>query len=109
MVPLLWTVAWSMAVIHSFGSNSWAAVSMLHKMTIKRNRNHNAKASQLRFSFGGLEGIRTLDPHNANVVRSQLRYKPVNYQLIIALPISVVKTKEAPVGNVIKLAALPSG
>ena len=26
--------------------------------------------------FGGLEGIRTLDPHNANVVRSQLRYKP---------------------------------
>ena len=28
------------------------------------------------FCFGGLEGIRTLDPHNANVVRSQLRYKP---------------------------------
>ena len=28
--------------------------------------------------FGGLEGIRTLDPHNANVVRSQLRYKPVS-------------------------------
>ena len=27
--------------------------------------------------IGGLEGIRTLDPHNANVVRSQLRYKPV--------------------------------
>ncbi len=27
--------------------------------------------------FGGLEGIRTLDPHNANVVRSQLRYKPL--------------------------------
>lgn len=26
---------------------------------------------------GGLEGIRTLDPHNANVVRSQLRYKPI--------------------------------
>ena len=29
------------------------------------------------FLVGGLEGIRTLDPHNANVVRSQLRYKPV--------------------------------
>ena len=28
--------------------------------------------------FGGLEGIRTLDPHNANVVRSQLRYKPIS-------------------------------
>ena len=26
--------------------------------------------------IGGLEEIRTPDPHNANVVRSQLRYKP---------------------------------
>ena len=32
--------------------------------------------SKLVSSYGGLEGIRTLDPHNANVVRSQLRYKP---------------------------------
>ena len=32
--------------------------------------------SKLRCLFGGLEGIRTLDPHNANVVRSQLRYEP---------------------------------
>ena len=31
--------------------------------------------------FGGLEGIRTLDPYNANVVRSQLRYKPNDLQL----------------------------
>ena len=30
------------------------------------------------FFFGGLEEIRTPDPHNANVVRSQLRYKPVS-------------------------------
>ena len=29
------------------------------------------------FPYGGLEEIRTPDPHNANVVRSQLRYKPV--------------------------------
>ncbi len=29
--------------------------------------------------FGGLEEIRTPDPHNANVVRSQLRYKPKDY------------------------------
>ena len=28
-------------------------------------------------AYGGLEGIRTLDPYNANVVRSQLRYEPV--------------------------------
>ena len=27
--------------------------------------------------FGGPEEIRTLDPYNANVVRSQLRYRPV--------------------------------
>ena len=33
--------------------------------------------SKLRFLFGGPEEIRTLDPHNANVVRSQLRYRPV--------------------------------
>ena len=31
---------------------------------------------------GGLEGIRTLDPHNANVVRSQLRYKPKSYNAL---------------------------
>ena len=31
----------------------------------------------LRDFLGGLEEIRTPDPHNANVVRSQLRYKPV--------------------------------
>ena len=34
-----------------------------------------AKRTLLR-RCGGLEGIRTLDPHNANVVRSQLRYEP---------------------------------
>ena len=33
--------------------------------------------SKLRFFFGGPEEIRTLDPHNANVVRSQLRYRPI--------------------------------
>ena len=33
------------------------------------------------FLHGGLEGIRTLDPYNANVVRSQLRYKPKYLQL----------------------------
>ena len=35
---------------------------------------------RVAFSFGGLEEIRTPDPHNANVVRSQLRYKPMDYQ-----------------------------
>ncbi len=33
----------------------------------------------MAFDFGGLEGIRTLDPHPANVVRSQLRYKPMQH------------------------------
>ena len=36
-----------------------------------------------RFS-GGLEETRTPDPHNANVVRSQLRYKPV-YEIVRCL------------------------
>ena len=44
------------------------------------------------FFNGGLEGIRTLDPHNANVVRSQLRYKPV-YPSIILPKKTVVKGK----------------
>ena len=35
------------------------------------------------FFFGGLEEIRTPDPHNANVVRSQLRYKPVYLSIIL--------------------------
>ena len=34
--------------------------------------------SKLRCFFGGPEEIRTLDPHNANVVRSQLRYRPIS-------------------------------
>ncbi len=28
------------------------------------------------FPFGGPDRIRTDDPHNANVMRSQLRYRP---------------------------------
>ena len=44
--------------------------------------------------YGGLEGIRTLDPHNANVVRSQLRYKPM-YRNIILPPHFFVKTSRA--------------
>lgn len=44
--------------------------------------------------FGGLEEIRTPDPHNANVVRSQLRYKPVVfYPAIIAPTDNKVKQK----------------
>ena len=43
------------------------------------------------FLIGGLEEIRTPDPHNANVVRSQLRYKPVAYASIIPPANSVVK------------------
>ena len=37
----------------------------------------------LRDFLGGLEEIRTPDPHNANVVRSQLRYKPVSSNLTV--------------------------
>ncbi len=42
------------------------------------------------FLIGGLEEIRTPDPHNANVVRSQLRYEPVD-KLIIVFCSSFVK------------------
>ena len=46
----------------------------------KRNDNFLSKAV---VSFGGLEEIRTPDPHNANVVRSQLRYEPLFMGFII--------------------------
>lgn len=38
--------------------------------------------------FGGPEEIRTLDPHNANVMRSQLRYRPkrITRHIIITFP-----------------------
>ena len=38
--------------------------------------------------FSGPDRIRTDDPHNANVVRSQLRYKPITifFDLIIIAP-----------------------
>ena len=52
-------------------------------------------ASKPVSNSGGLEGIRTLDPHNANVVRSQLRYKPICSNIILP-PIPFVKT--SPVG-----------
>ena len=50
--------------------------------------------SKLPTFYGGLEEIRTPDPHNANVVRSQLRYKPVVcYPAIIAPTGNKVKQK----------------
>ena len=45
-------------------------------------RNNLCLADKGCFFSGGLEGIRTLDPHNANVVRSQLRYKPMYPNII---------------------------
>ena len=36
------------------------------------------------FLFGGPEEIRTPDPYNANVMRSQLRYRPMRYFDIIS-------------------------
>ena len=37
------------------------------------------------FLFGGPEEIRTPDPYNANVMRSQLRYGPKFYSNYIAV------------------------
>ena len=45
------------------------------------------------FLFGGLEEIRTPDPHNANVVRSQLRYKPITAFEIISMFLRFVKSR----------------
>ena len=43
------------------------------------------------FFFGGPEEIRTPDPYNANVMRSQLRYGPMDYRDIIAPERPLVK------------------
>ena len=40
---------------------------------------------------GGPEEIRTPDPYNANVMRSQLRYGPMDYRDIIAPEQPLVK------------------
>ena len=61
-------------------------------MKREENKRNDSLLADAVVSFGGLEGIRTLDPHNANVVRSQLRYKPV-YPSIILPKKTVVKGK----------------
>ena len=54
-------------------------------MSFRAPGERTKKAARRLLSNGGLEEIRTPDPHNANVVRSQLRYKPVfTYPDIIA-------------------------
>ena len=50
---------------------------------MKREENKRKSCHMAGLSFGGLEEIRTPDPHNANVVRSQLRYKPVYLSIIL--------------------------
>ena len=47
---------------------------------------------KITVAYGGLEEIRTPDPHNANVVRSQLRYKPISFTGIL-YPFQVPKSR----------------
>ena len=54
-----------------------------------RNKLKKAVASNRSLRrLGGPEEIRTLDPHNANVMRSQLRYRPkrITRHIIITFP-----------------------
>ena len=48
------------------------ARSLLGRAKTQKERHDLRRA----FLFGGPEEIRTPDPHNANVMRSQLRYGP---------------------------------
>ena len=52
------------------------------KIVVKRKI--TAKLAVIFLKNGGPDRIRTDDPHNANVVRSQLRYKPV-YEIVRCL------------------------
>ena len=47
------------------------------------SKNHICPKRQMWFFVGGPEEIRTPDPYNANVMRSQLRYRPMGYGCII--------------------------
>ncbi len=58
------TVHWTVALNHS-------NLLCVNAVPIKKATREGG------FLIGGLEEIRTPDPHNANVVRSQLRYKPI--------------------------------
>ena len=50
-----------------------------HFTKCKNYNNTSILQNQVFFKiiYGGPEEIRTLDPHNANVMRSQLRYRPI--------------------------------
>lgn len=58
--------------------------SLLRKCHTK----HKSHPIGVALVLGGLEEIRTLDPHNANVMRSQLRYRPkrITRHIIITFP-----------------------
>lgn len=89
--------------LFAFGGQGWCcrrpaagkklSTGQLHLMVRISSCSGKTKASpKADFCFGGLEEIRTPDPHNANVVRSQLRYKPLfTYRNIIALLRAKVK------------------
>ena len=51
-------------------------ISLFESPLRKYHTNKKHHPYRVAFFIGGLEEIRTPDPHNANVVRSQLRYKP---------------------------------
>ena len=77
---------WSMTRYRRFASSTGAFV-----VVPKKTKNPNPSPIGNRFGFllfRGPDRIRTDDPHNANVVRSQLRYKPITifFDLIIIAP-----------------------
>ena len=63
----------------------------LHLRISFRVHQKKEHAKRRALSFGGPEEIRTPDPYNANVMRSQLRYGPMDYPHIIAPEQPLVK------------------
>ena len=62
--------------------------------SIKRTQSPIRFVSMTASLYGGPEEIRTPDPYNANVMRSQLRYGPVHFAIIPPAP-GIVKKKVA--------------
>ena len=76
------------AVEPAFGNRPPDGCIYIFKSPRTAEEEHAEKACS---SSGGPEEIRTPDPYNANVMRSQLRYGPMDYRDIIAPEQPLVK------------------
>ena len=74
---------------------STGLLQLIFRISSREYRTNKKYRPMAVLFIGGLEEIRTPDPHNANVVRSQLRYKPVSQKIILLSTFFVKKNNIA--------------